>query len=481
MLKLVQNEYIKLLKKKSSWVILILVAVIAIGFCALFTWSMSNTYYDDVSRASLQDEANYYLNEEYYKQYLEKNADGTYVYTDENAKSTRQQMVFYQFIYDNKLEYTDWRYSADIVTNLCYAKYLSVDGETAEERAEALSEYNTLKAVFDADDWKAYYNEHMAQIRDTYKDDEISLEANLWFYDYSIKNNIKPGEITWKDTVLQTASVAKISLIPYLNKEAAGEVVDSNSMEELLNTAAIAVYRLDHNIEIDVSSEMDGNSYGFDTMWGVFNQSKSLVTVIGVLIIVVAGSIVAGEFAQGTIKFLLINPVKRWKILVSKYITAVSYGLALMLMLYAICGIFSMIFTGFNGVGAKMIIAENGIARAASPLFAVMKQYLLGGINIIVMATMAFALSSIARSSALAIGISMLSLLSGSIIITVLGALGFDWARYLIFANLNLANVYNGTGGMFPNQSFPLAVFIVVMHIIIFFMIAWDGFTRKEV
>ena len=50
------------------------------------------------------------------------------------------------------------------------------------------------------------------------------------------------------------------------------------------------------------------------------------------LTVIVAAGIVASEFTQGTIKMLLSRPVKRWKILTSKYVTVILFGILLMLV-----------------------------------------------------------------------------------------------------------------------------------------------------
>jgi ABC-2 type transport system permease protein len=484
MLRLIQNEYLKLLKKKSTWAIIIIVALLAVGFCSIFAVNMKYSNYDyDLYKYTLEQEANDFFSDqnEYKRQgYDSKETNGEYKDKSEYADEMRMRAVYYRFVLDNNLEREDWRITTNLVQNLCNYKYVMLEGDTEIQKQLAQTEYNKIKAVFDADDWKSYYNAQLDQLKATYKDNQLLLKANSWFFEYSIENDLKPGGTLWITGALSTASRAKIDLVPYLEKEAAGEKINAKEKEELLNTAATQIYRIEHNIENDLSVELIGENFSVRTMWGVFSQSKSMVTVIGVLIIVVAGSIVSSEFAQGTIKFLLINPVKRWKILVAKYITAISYGAVLLIVLYAISGICAMIFTGFAGVNDKLVIANNGVARSVLPMFIVMNQYLLAGINVIVMATLAFALSSVARSSALAVSISMLSLLVGSIVVEVLAMLKIDWARYLIFANLNLAKIYNGDT-LFPNQSFPFSVFIVIMHVIIFFMIAWDGFTRREV
>ena len=98
----------------------------------------------------------------------------------------------------------------------------------------------------------------------------------------------------------------------------------------------------------------------------------------------------------------------------------------------------------------------------------------------IAMTALAFMISSLMRSSAVAIGIGVASLLGGTMISSMLAQYGFDWGRYLIFSNLNLGSIANNYG-MYPHQTLGFAVGVLAVYMILFLFIAYDGFTRREV
>ena len=50
-------------------------------------------------------------------------------------------------------------------------------------------------------------------------------------------------------------------------------------------------------------------------------DSSGMMSLVTLLMIIASAGIVASEFTQGTIKMLLSRPVKRWKIITSKYMT----------------------------------------------------------------------------------------------------------------------------------------------------------------
>ncbi|CAN7202577.1 ABC transporter permease [Rossellomorea sp. LjRoot5] len=62
----------------------------------------------------------------------------------------------------------------------------------------------------------------------------------------------------------------------------------------------------------------DGIQFSF---WEYMRISSNLLMIIQLFTLIIAGDIVSSEFSSGTIKLLLIRPISRVKILLSKYIT----------------------------------------------------------------------------------------------------------------------------------------------------------------
>ena len=93
---------------------------------------------------------------------------------------------------------------------------------------------------------------------------------------------------------------------------------------------------------------------------------------------------------------------------------------------------------------------------------------------------MAFAVSSLLKSTAAAIGIGCGCMAFGSIGITILAALNQDWGRYLLFANTDLVAISKGEG-LFINMSLPFAITMLAIYTVIFMVTAYDGFVRREV
>lgn len=77
-----------------------------------------------------------------------------------------------------------------------------------------------------------------------------------------------------------------------------------------------------------------------DHFIGYFSFTPNLNILLQGLSIVVAASIISFEYDKKTIKFLLIRPVRREKILVSKYVTSVLASIWLFIIYYG----FSILF-----------------------------------------------------------------------------------------------------------------------------------------
>ena len=83
---------------------------------------------------------------------------------------------------------------------------------------------------------------------------------------------------------------------------------------------AINQYRIDNNI----------SPYEEYSIWSFVRDTSNIIQFVGMFSIIIAGGIVASEYNWGTIKLLLIRPIDRGKILVSKYMAVIAFSLMLL-------------------------------------------------------------------------------------------------------------------------------------------------------
>lgn len=239
-------------------------------------------------------------------------------------------------------------------------------------------------------------------------------------------------------------------------------------------------YRLENNIDYDVSEHKSWLYNDDFSFWTIFNMNSDCVSFITIIVIVAAGSIVASEFSKGTIKFLLINPVKRWKILLSKYLTVMSYGYIAIILSYILSFIITLVLYGGGELTAPYLYVSDGVVKSCPGLLYTFGQYMLLSVDMVVSGTLAFAISSLFRSSALSISISIVGSLMGTTVTGILSLLGYNWGKFIIFANTNFKFVIDGQTG-FENHTLTMAIAVVVIHLAIFLFAAFKSFTKRQV
>ena len=202
--------------------------------------------------------------------------------------------------------------------------------------------------------------------------------------------------------------------------------------------------------------------------------------MVQIFSIILAAGLVASEFGKGTVKFLLITPASRWKILLSKYCALLINMCILFFALFFGKVLFGILFCGGGDLGLPALSAVGGVVKRASPILMLFGNYLLEFVGMLVVATLAFAISSLFRNSGAAVGISLLILYGGNTVNTILALAGQDWGRYLIFSNLSLSGILRGVT-VYQHQSIGVAIVILALHMVVFLWTAFDAFDRKEV
>lgn len=196
--------------------------------------------------------------------------------------------------------------------------------------------------------------------------------------------------------------------------------------------------------------------------------------LISTFVVVIAADIVAGEFASGTIKLLLIRPWSRSNILLSKYIALLLCVLFFLAAFFLVSLLANLALTGLAGgefTSGKPWREELGYILA---------HYGFRLIEIIVTVTMAFMISSVFRSGALAIGLSIFMLLGGSILSGILLFIDKPWVDYILFMNFGLASYLDG-GTPIPGRPLGFSLAVLAGYYAIFIALSWFVFHRRDV
>jgi ABC-2 type transport system permease protein len=376
------------------------------------------------------------------------------------------------------------------------AKAFSEAGET-KKADKALKTADEFEKAVAARDWKAYNranvmvaqanldNNDYSGVKSTYWRTDEYFEVLLWRAQYQAEHEIPPIETHWKNRLLsgvmsQKCSLVGLTVVPEAER-------DREAIAKAERKIMLWEYRLENDIRVDsseyggITSQVDDSStstgFGF---WRVFAGTPRGITFISVMIIIIAGSVISSEFSTGTIKYLLVNPVKRYKIFIAKYVSVLSFAFLMLFAYYLFNVLLSGLIFGFDDLGAPYLYVSNGEVAEGSSFLFVASKYLIASVGMICMATLSFAVSSLARSSALSIGLGVFLYLSGYSVAAVMSGLDIDFGRYIIFANLELNEISEGIS-LFKGQTLTFAIAVIGVYMTVFLLTAWDGFVRRDV
>ncbi|WML40668.1 ABC transporter permease [Neobacillus sp. OS1-2] len=215
------------------------------------------------------------------------------------------------------------------------------------------------------------------------------------------------------------------------------------------------------------------------SVWSFVKDSSQLIMLAGLFIIVVSAGIVASEFNWGTVKLLLIRPINRTKILLSKYLTVLVYALFMLAILFVFSTALGAILFGMPDRAIPYLNYYNGQVTEQNMVVHLLIYYGLSSIDTIMLVTMAFMISSVFRNSSLAIGLSLFLLFTGGQF-TALLSMKFDWAKYILFANTDLMQYFEGTP-MVEGMTLTFSVIMLLLYFALFQFLAFFVFKKRDV
>jgi len=215
------------------------------------------------------------------------------------------------------------------------------------------------------------------------------------------------------------------------------------------------------------------------TVWSFVKDTSQLIMLAGLFIIIISAGIVASEFNWGTVKLLLIRPINRTKILLSKYLTVLLFALFILAILFVFSTALGAILFGMPDKAIPYLNYYNGQVTEQNIVVHLLIYYGLSSIDTMMLVTMAFMISSVFRNSSLAIGLSLFLLFTGGQFTTLL-SMKFDWAKYILFANTDLMQYFEGTP-MVEGMTLSFSVIMLLAYFALFQFLAFYVFKKRDV
>jgi len=490
-IKLVINELVKNLKKKST-IIFFIFSIIAVIVSFLIVKFKDYTYMSSVFSSKIGID-NYSL-----KLSIDQNEG-------KKAKAEGKYKEMYQMVIDEQQKLLDA--GAEEVVNTpfkrdIHSKHLEAIKELYNINEEVFKEkYDAQKNKIDRLNYLLYngtFEEYIEfnknEIEEKYKEELIDEETyktqieeqntNLRFEidKYSAKDT------QWKKLVLQDNKNIDYKLeerVDYTNNI----FIDNEQMEKLQKNKLINNYRLEN----DIAPYYEDSQYFYNEQgymryhYNSFANTSGMI-FIGLLIIILSAGTVAEEASKGTIKFLLITPNKRYKVLLAKILSILIILIVSTLIISQISVIIGNIAFGVST--NNYLYVTNGETKVMDTHIYETLQYLLKMPEIIIYMLIGVALSTLIRSVAMPTIISTaLYLITPFALMMINGFISIDFLRFLPFRNFDFitqvfpintyVTVVNGYSTFEPTLTFSINVLIVTA--ILLLITIFESFNKRDI
>ena len=481
---LVKNELIKIFKKKTIYITMVVIFLLLIFMNCMFKYANGGSKYD------------YYLYNENYINSLrseletlnpEKSSDVT-TYINLLSEIQLSEMMEKHKDVEWKLAIIDERIAPYITERNTY----QYGAEKDETQVEAVNqEINDLLAKLDEGDWKYFAREDLAkaeqqieklnaqkeQTEDKAVLENIETELNNAQMEKEIAEIRLNKEIPYGSDYLNRAisnlQTANTNLANFKNVE---ELTYEQKLEynSYLEDQAESRYILETGRDIHNTNTLKGILENFYSQFGIF---------LIVVVVMIAGTIVSEEFNKGTIKLLLVKPYTRNKILMAKAITTLIMIIFIIVVTLVMQILIGGIIFGFGSLSEPVVAYNfNTNTMEEMNIFANLGVQTLTQLPmIILLATLAFAISTLFTNSTLAITISLLGFMSASIINQL--AIGYDlqFMKYFVTMNWDLSIYANGALPYMEGMSMTMSIIICVVYFLIMMIPTFIVFKKRNI
>ncbi|MEW8993713.1 ABC transporter permease subunit [Clostridium sp.] len=275
-----------------------------------------------------------------------------------------------------------------------------------------------------------------------------ALEERLKATEYRYNNKIPYDNKDWKNNTIKDIAYKSDEKNERLLSET--EFTQYNS-EKIAKGYTYEQYRKDYEDKIksiEQAIELDWYSLENNIPQVEFQQDirnsvdttyLMYVSIAIILCIIIGGGIVSSEYSTGTVRLLMIRPVSRWKILLSKLISVFIIGYGVLLTTVVLNIISSGIINGFGGLATKVIAFSGDKVVEQNFIISIIPKLLFSSISLIFIIALVFAISTIIKNTALAVGLTTVAYLGSSVATMIMANLGMKWVGKTILPYMNLS------------------------------------------
>ena len=460
MIRLMKNEILKLVKKKSFYV----VTFIFILFCIL-----TNIVYQSSFDSIQEEEVDVEEIELENKELDLENNDDLLLYV-ENLTILKMEELKQEYS-NSSADYLIDHFLYNTIYHMYEATYILDDDELAQAYSLQLDE--EVERV-SRDDWESFVLERISYLEERIEEfegtEQERYQALLDLAIYRRENKINYDEDSYLNQALLFLEENTFEYVNLLHDDDLSKEEESR-LSFLEEEMTIRKYILEHQEDILNDTTLRAVLINFPAEFGLF---------ILIYVIMIAGSIVSEEYTRGTIKYLLVKPFKRRTILTSKLLVVLLMIPVIMLFMSVVEILLGGIQLGFDSLSVPVLLYVDGtittysvLGYLASLLLSSLPMYLVIGI-------LGFMISTITSSTSAAITISFLFYLLGNVISNL--ALVYDLPIFKGFVSLywDFSYLVSHTGQPY-GTSIGQSILIVGIYLVVMLCIAYVTFVKKDV
>lgn len=271
----------------------------------------------------------------------------------------------------------------------------------------------------------------------------------------------------WKSKTEQQISSLKQTISEEKSKNNLSDI-DKEMLKSEQDNLRLMEYRLNHNMPDNAKTPL---RFAY--------ESNGLVFLIVLFMAVFSANLIANEYTGGTIRQILVKPIKRWKIFLAKYASAIIVCLLLCIILYSVAVIIGFLFFGHNSMSINDVVLLNGNLVERNMLSFVVLSTLSDVFSIIVTCSITFLMATIVKSGALAIvttlGVYFAGLIGGSFISSS------PIYRYILTTNLTLSKYLPGEQLPFQGATFAFSLTVCLTYMVAFLVIGTLIFEKRDI
>lgn len=481
--RLIKNELIKIFKKKSLYITLLVILAFVILTNCIYKFFYHTGSYDEYNDSYIQ-----YAKEEIARLDPNKTSD-TKMYIE--LKSTLE-------VYELRQKYEQGSWQRNILPNQVASyineknTYLYGENKDSKKVAKLEDEINQILEKFDKGDWRYFATQELDEAKktlETLEEQKVKTEdkQELQSLEVGIENakidqevaqirlnkDIQYGNDFKNEALEGYQSEAKI-VANMKNRTQELEYKEKQDYNASLERREINRYILENDVNINKSNDVRGILKNVFSEYGLF---------MIVMIVMIAGTIVSEEFNKGTIKLLLVKPYSRNKILLAKFITV------LIMIVFSVVAVIAMelvvggIIFGYDSLSVP-VLAYNFTTQTLESIN--IFNYL--GIEIItqlpkliLLATLAFACSTVVTNSAVAIALPLLGYMSADMINMLVIQFKVQFMKFFVSLNWNFEEYLFGNLPKMEGMTLGFSVVICIVYLVIMLLPTFITFKKKNI